>query len=234
MNDNSPFERLNDYLDGELSPEEAAAFEAELDSDPALRAEAQAMRALIADAARLPKGIAPQRDLWAAIDAQLVARAPRNRTYVRFAQGLLAVAAAAAIFVAGFWFARNTDSTITPVPAPQQVAGNDPTKTTEEPNAAPPVQFAGYAEITAEYASARTSLRAALEEARPNLAPETILVIDDSLAVIDRAISDIQTALDKDPGNRSLMQSLVAVYNQEVGLLRQVTVLAEGPRESEA
>ncbi|MDZ4860108.1 MAG: hypothetical protein SGI88_14110 [Candidatus Hydrogenedentes bacterium] len=237
---NEQFERLNDYLDGVLSGEEALEIEAELERDPALRAEAQALRALIDEAARLPKGVAPRRDLWTGIDARLTGRAPANPrlTIARIRQGLLAVAAAALIFAAGVWYARTTDSESGQNPGGQVANVQQPgpviaiSQTAVNSNAQAPVQFAGYQEIAAEYAGVRTTLREALNQARPNLAPETVLVIDDSLSVIDQAIRDIEVALDNDPGNRALMQSLVAVYDQEVGLLRQATRLADSPGEN--
>lgn len=219
-------EKLNDYLDGVLSAEEVRAVEAELERDPAFRAEEQALRAMLAEAARLPKGVAPRRDLWPDIESRLSERAPASRSrsvYARVYRGLVAMAAAVLIFAAGMWYARNG--------APVVYAPGDPNNATQHP---PQVELASYKQIAQEYAGVRASLREALDKARPNLAPETVKVVDDSLATIDRAIGEIETALANDPGNPTLIRSLVAVYDQEVGLLRQVATIADGPGESNA
>lgn len=229
MNANERNEKLNDYLDGVLSAEEVRAVEAELERDPAFRAEEQALRAMLAEAARLPKGVAPKRDLWPDIEARLSERAPASRSrsvYTTVYRGLVAMAAAVLIFVAGMWYARNGMPEVH-APGVAENSANDLQPPTQ-------VELAGYQEIAREYAGVRASLREALDKARPNLAPETVKVVDDSLATIDRAIDEIETALANDPGNPTLIRSLVAVYDQEVGLLRQMSTIADGPGEKNA
>ena len=222
-------EHLNDYIDGVLSADEAREVETELERDPALRAEVQALRALLTEAARLPKGVAPRRDLWADIESRLGERTPAlhvasRNAYATLYRASLAAAAAVVIFVAGMWYARNGQPVVYAPPVATITTGEN----------APKVELASYKQIEQEYAGVRASLRTALDKARPDLAPETVKVVEDSLTTIDDAIREIETALASDPGNHGLIRSLVAVYDQEVGLLRQVAKIAERPGENNA
>ncbi|MCC6488143.1 MAG: hypothetical protein IT364_11650 [Candidatus Hydrogenedentes bacterium] len=198
--------RLNDYIDGLLSPEAAREVEVELARDPEYRAEEQALRELLAEAARLPKEIAPERDLWSGIALQLgeqeSPRAERPKSaFSRFRYAVLA-ASLAAMFLAGIYFAR--------MPYPGEHNGN---------------AVADLIALDAEYAQARTVLTQALDESRDRLSPETVAVVDENLAIIAEAVGEIRGALEKDPGNLQLIRSLVAAYDQEVDLLKRATQL---------
>ena len=260
MNENERYEKLNDYVDGVLSDAEARAIEAELERDPAFREEERALRALVGEAHRLPKGVAPRCDMWQCIESQLCERVcPRTesakKTFQFIYRASLAAAAAVVIFAAGMWYARTGIETpaqtqhvaavIPPVETQSKAATaveetpdastnqqQDPNESVDEPDAG--IEFASYRDIKFEYAAVREALREKLEQARPNLAPETVKVVDDSLVTIDTAIKEIETALANDPGNHGLIRSLVAVYDQEVGLLEQVSRVADLPAENNA
>jgi anti-sigma factor RsiW len=62
---------LQDYVDGFLAPEEAAAVERRLAADPEARETVAFLRALKAQAAELPAAIEPSRDLWPGIAAAM-------------------------------------------------------------------------------------------------------------------------------------------------------------------
>ena len=62
------FQRLSEYLDGELAEAEASALRAELEADPELAALLAELRA-VKDAAGALAERAPDRDLWPAIAA---------------------------------------------------------------------------------------------------------------------------------------------------------------------
>lgn len=93
-------ERLHRYFDGELSPEEASAFEEQMTDDDRLKlaalAEVRGLTAMTLDAE------AADVDLWPGIERQLAAAA-RRRTRRGFARRLsyggAALAAAAVLFV---------------------------------------------------------------------------------------------------------------------------------------
>lgn len=206
MNIDDRERRLNDYIDGLLSPEAAREVEAELARDPEFRAEEQALRALLAEAAHLPKEIAPERDLWAGIAFQLgEQRDPRperpRSVFSRYRYAVLA-ASLAAVFLAGIYFAR--------MPYPGELNGS---------------AGANLVALDAEYARARTVLTQALDESRDRLSPETVAVVDENLAIIADAVGEILGALEKDPGNPQLIRSLVAAYDKEVDLLKRAAQL---------
>lgn len=229
MNEREREERINDYVDGLLPPAVRTAFEKELEQDPALRADVEGLRSLISNASGLPREIAPPRDLWEYIAPRLRPRASqppatRRRAWSNSAKGLAYAAAAALIFAAGMWYAGTDRSGSTPAAVPPiALPANDGLNGTP----ANGVELAAFKQVESEYAEVRTALHDMFDQVRPNLAPETVQVIDDSLKTIDNAIREIELALQKDPGDPRLIRSLVAVYDQEVGLLRNVTRITE-------
>ena len=93
-------ERLHRYFDGELSPEEAAAFEEQMTDDDRLKlaalAEVRGLTAMALDAE------AANVDLWPAIEKQIAASARRRPWHAfarRLSYGGAALAAAAVLFV---------------------------------------------------------------------------------------------------------------------------------------
>jgi anti-sigma-K factor RskA len=203
--------RLNDYLDGLLPPEEALAVEAELARDPEYRALGHSLRTVMAEAAALPKAIVPERDLWAEIDVRLnapVTGGGRMGTSTRFRYAVLA-ASFAAVFLAGIFFAQYQQKGTPSDPIARGVNG----------------EASEIVLVEAEYSQARDLLMHALDDSRDRLSPETLAVVDENLAIIGNAIAEIKSALEEDPGNRQLMRSLVAAYDQEVDLLQQATQL---------
>jgi hypothetical protein len=63
-------------------------------------------------------------------------------------------------------------------------------------------------------------LEAALEQGRHVLDPETIRVLEESLAIIDKAIHDARGALDQDPGSPVVRRILAENLRLKVSLLR--------------
>lgn len=64
-------QKLHAYIDAELSAGEAEAFAAHLAQCPSCQAKVESLRTLRREAARLEKEIAPRRDLWSAIAAEI-------------------------------------------------------------------------------------------------------------------------------------------------------------------
>jgi hypothetical protein len=75
MTHEQAIERLDDYASGELPDIERRLMERHLDECGECRAEAEAIRALLAEVAALPTGIAPPADLWQGIAPRLEPRA---------------------------------------------------------------------------------------------------------------------------------------------------------------
>lgn len=204
--------RLNDYLDGVLTPDEVSAVEAELAHDPTYRALEASLRRVLDEAAALPKTVVPERDLWAGIEARLEGRSTRRSDFAaRYRYPLLA-ASFAAVFFAGVFFAQYQQDVNPPDLATSLTSNDDSSE---------------LALVEAEYGEARALLVQALDNSRDRLSPETLAVVDENLAVIANAIAEIRQALEQEPGNRQLMHSLVAAYDREVDLLQQATQLPE-------
>lgn len=75
MTHEQAIERLDDFVSGELPDIETRLVERHLEGCDECRAEAEAIRALLAEVATLPAGIAPPADLWQAIAPRLEPRA---------------------------------------------------------------------------------------------------------------------------------------------------------------
>lgn len=214
MNDEQREARLNDYIDGLLDPDAVRAVEEELAHDPEYRLQEQALRAVLGEARQLPKGVAPERDLWPGIEARLSScpeTLPGRRAGVSAgAKYFLLAASLAAVFLAGMLVARMYQFDL----------GGPGGKVAVGSASSPELEA-----VEAEYAEARSVLVQALNDSRDQLSPETVAVVDENMAIIANAIEDIKGALQKDPGNPELIRSLVATYDQQVDLLQQVTQL---------
>lgn len=207
-------ERLHDYLDGLLSDDDARAVEEELERDTELRAECEALRALLDEAAHLPKSIAPSRDLWVGIERR-IADQPRKRSRVVVGAWLATAAAVLlTVMVAGDAWKR-----------PRQDTGPPVIVTIGPPPA--PVDQGDFRFAVNEYRQARETLAAAFLERRDTLSSETVSVVESNLAIIAEAIAEIETALQSAPDNGTLQELLVAAYRKEVDLLQETTELIE-------
>lgn len=65
-----------------------------------------------------------------------------------------------------------------------------------------------------------------MESGEPELAPETIAKVKESLAVIDAAILEARDALASDPANRQLIEMLDSTYEKKLDLLQRTTAMA--------
>jgi hypothetical protein len=79
----------------------------------------------------------------------------------------------------------------------------------------------------ASYDTAVAELMTIVETARPFLAPETLLALDQSIAEIDAAIDEIVIALEGDPASELLHSMLVNQQRSKLRVLSQVARLTE-------
>ena len=209
---------LDDYADGDLPEAEFQEVELHLASCAACRQEERLLRALLAEAAALPRELPPGRDLWPDLAARLrgtdgargVVR-PAVPRWVRPA----ALAAAAAIVIAlagGLWTRGPRPATpVTPMgtllPA---AAGTAP---------------APLLEAEREYARATAALMAALDQQKDVLSPETRATLDANLKSIDDALAEVRTALQKDPANAQLTHLLTSTHQKKLDALERVVRL---------
>lgn len=248
MHDDRWNERLSDYLDGGLDAGDRAACERHL-------AGCAECRALVADlervrsAARALPAAPPERDLWpgiaariagtvpgaapeaAAPDATRVAAPDRGRVMKleshprwwqrRFTFALPQVAAAAVILLAvaggGTWLLLRSqparlvaDGGGAPAPAPAAPAiGPD----------------AVLASVDPRYDTTIAELQRVLATGRARLDTSTVRILEQNLALIDRAVADARRAVEQDPSNAYLRSHLASTMRRKVELLRRATVI---------
>jgi len=199
-------ERLSEYLDGELSAEECRACERHLEACPACAAVLTDLRNVVARAQRL-EDRPPVRDLWAEVADRVRAPAqvPRRRRIAFSVPQLLAASLALIVVSAGTaWLTMSLGRDATPSGAVTLEA--------EQPVAV----FAALPGFDAAVAD----LERVLEERRNQLDPATVRVLDENLAVIDKAIGEAYAALVRDPASQYLSEHLADTMWQKVRLLR--------------
>jgi anti-sigma factor RsiW len=220
-------DRLSAYIDGELATRERDELEAHLAGCGDCRAIVADLRAVVAQAASLPAR-EPAADLWPAIrdriggDVRVIpltqARpASRDR---RLAVSIPQLAAAAAIvaFLSGgaVWLALRAG------PTEQAFAVDADLTMSGEPAAA--VSFAG----TREFDAAIAQLESQLDEARAQLDPSTVAIVEHNLDVIDAAIAEARRALADDPANPYLNRHLDNTLMTKIEVLRRATGIGRG------
>lgn len=205
-------DRLSEYLDGELGGEEAERLESRLAAEPDLRSLLEELRAVKRMAAERPDFEAPP-TLWDGIRNRIEPARLRDvgsgraawRRRLMFTLPQLA-AAAGVVLLLGISIGRMSD------PA-REPAGGDLLTAVSEDAARP-----GYASFVAD-------LEGRLGAGRDVLDPETVRVIEESLAKIDSAIVQARTALEADPDNVYLNQHLASARSKKLRLLEDATTL---------
>lgn len=193
--------QLDTWVDEALAPAEQAAVTAHLAACDRCRAEADALRALLAETRALPRAVAPGRDLWGGIASRLEAPGsrppaptePLRRARLLLNRPLLLAAAVGGILlgaaIASLWYRQGARWE--------------------------------FAVEQARYTEASAALALALAADPTTLAPETRAVVERTLSILDQAIAEAEAALATDPRNVALEQMLLARYEQRLGLLRR-------------
>lgn len=211
-------ERLSEYLDDELGPTERSAVEAHLQTCRDCSAVLDDLR-LVVDRARRTEELLPQRDLWPAIAMRIGATPARaNPPRRRWSFSLPQLAAAAVVLMTlsggGVWLIQSSGSLQPP----------GATATSGRPDANPTFINAGHTAMQS-YTAAVADLERVLDSGREQLDSNTVRVIEQNLAVIDRAIAEAQRALLADPANLYLNTHLAETMGRKLDLLRQAATL---------
>jgi hypothetical protein len=173
----------------------------------------------------LPQDIAPPRDLWPGIAAQIAPSADAVKASdvapARPAAGRivrlrwLAAAAAVACLAVGMWVDR---SLLRP---PGTVEGGAPTVSTDGTAGAPASLDVSYVP-DARYQRQRAALLGSLQAQLNTLPAATRTKVLASLATIGKAKQDLESALGKNPGDALLQELLVNTYQDEMRVLIDV------------
>lgn len=223
---------LDSYADGELPETERLAVEEHLGRCDACLAELEALRSLRDAARSLPRELAPPRDLWAGIAARIESEGGRDEHRVvplDLARGRRRISRAWVIRIAAAVTLVVVSSGVTAL-----LLGRGATQPVVVVTRPAPVQatattaLAAFTPTELEYHGALEVLGAELEARRGELAPETVAAVEESLAIIDLAIDEARSALERDPSNTELPFHLSGVYRAKVELLRQAVQLPQG------
>ena len=168
---------------------------------------------LMAAAAQLSTEIAPERDLWPEIEARIEVPARRSRWTPYLAQ------AAAIVLLIG------ASSSVTYM------------MTKSGPNVSPGttalgldsdfVSFGGNYELGQGFQNARNNLAAQMDLELDRLSPDVRAEVEENLAVIRNAITEINSALEEEPDNVLLQELLLKTYREELTVMRKVGGLTQ-------
>jgi hypothetical protein len=212
-------DRLSEYLDGELAGPERAALEAHVERCAACADTLAGLRRVVVRARSL-EDRPPAADLWSGIAERigaptLITGAPRGRRFTFSLPQLLAAGIALAVLSAsGAWMLYPTLQTVAIQPAPPISA---PGSLTVSPAGAP--------SAAESYDAAVRDLEQVLVQGRGRLDTATVRVLEQNLALIDRAIAEARRAVAADSANLYLNTHLAETMRRKVDLLRQAAAL---------
>jgi hypothetical protein len=171
----------------------------------------------------LPQDIAPTRDLWPQIAAQIAPSAhPAQLAVTKMTPAAartarlrwLAAAAALACLAIGIWIDRSL------LPLRTTNEGAALSVSTATPSAPASLDVAYVSDP--RYQRQRAALLKTLQAQLNTLPPVTRTKVLASLATIGKAKKDLEDALGKDPGNALLQELLVNTYQDEMRVLTDV------------
>jgi anti-sigma factor RsiW len=230
-------ELLDDFVGGDLPPREERDVRRHLMQCESCRAEEQALRALLDEAAALPDEIVPERDLWKDIAPRLQSRgslveeSPENLTEVRVigprpARPLpwwMAAAAAVALVVttsfATLQFSGRGET------EPTTIASQQARQPQGAVRGGTPTALAAFRPAEQDYEKAISELEAVLQTQRGRMAPQTAATLEANLRIIDQAIAESRAALAADPNSAELTHMLSDAYDTKLDVLRQAVSL---------
>lgn len=204
---------LNDYVDGVLADADAQRVAAHIAECEACAQEIAQISSLRANLSALPHEIAPARDLragmWEKIDASVVTPIPAYTHTPIHAYTPRRLAAAAVLLIAA-------SSAITVM-----ILHRDQPAQFAEPRSTGSRTLVSARSVELRYNGEVEELQAVLAKSRGRLAPETVRILTDNLAIIDKAIGEAKAALAADPNSDMLIDLLRSAYERKVDLLRQ-------------
>lgn len=210
-----PEDQLSAYLDGALTPAESASLEAHFSACEPCRSLLLELRRVLARAEAL-EDRAPREDLWPGVAAAIGA-APRGARRIAFSLPELLAAGIAVMLVSGgavaLWLRTPTSTPGTVA----QLRAADP---------ATPVALPVGAGGGRGYDAAILELERQLVRGRGRLDSVTIRVVEQRLAIIDRAIVEAERALATDSSDTYLHGHLARTRQQKLELLRHAAALS--------
>lgn len=169
---------------------------------------------------RLPPAIKPRRDLWPGISQGLDQPASTRRARIEISWSY-AVAAAVGCLALGALLSYSImqQDTMAIVPTDSSAtASNRPT--------VQQASFGSYAALGPEYERARAALVIDLAERLDRLPPVARLTVENNLAEVQKALTEINAALELSPDDPLLRELLMNTYQDELSLLAHLNQTA--------
>jgi hypothetical protein len=210
-------DRLSEYLDGELKGSERAFLEAHIERCEDCQDALAGLRRVVVRARSL-EDRPPAADLWAGVAQRIgaptrTAVLPTRRRFTFSLPQLLAAGIALSVLSAsGAWMLFPALQRVAVQPVPSAPAGLSVT----------PV---GAPSAAQSYDAAVHDLEQVLAEGRGRLDTTTVRVLEQNLALIDRAITEARRAVAADSANVYLNTHLAETMRRKVDLLRQAAAL---------
>lgn len=235
-------DRLSEYLDGELPPDDRAAIEAHLAGCRDCTETLAELRAVVERAGTLlPR--APETDLWPGVAKRIEAPSSvvpflkRTGRRVSFTVPQLVAAGLALMVVSGggVWVINHggavtssqgvaTQAAAAPAGGAQaggaQASGAQASGAQAPDTNAVPASFAD-----PRYDEAIADLQQTLQDGRGQLDPQTVRIVEANLDAIDKAIEQCRDALAKDPANLYLHNHLAEARQRKLELLRRAAAM---------
>ena len=219
---------LSDYLDGEVAPRDAEELKAHLEECVGCTSLLRELEEVRARARALPDRF-PTRDLWPGIqkaiekegagDPQIIELHPRaGRGLERRGLTLTYFQAAAAGVVLAL-FAGSLGAALFSGPRLQAPVATVQTTPSAEMMTLVSSASPGLGDAAMEVAR----LEGLLVQHRDQLDPATARILENNLAVIDRAIRESVAALQSDPGNAYLEEHLARSVETKASYLKEAT-----------
>lgn len=204
-------EEFSEYLDGELPPERAGRLERHVAECGECAALLEELRRVVLRAQALDDR-PPRHDLWPGVAAAI--RTPAHGLR-RVSLPLPMLIAAGVLLMLGSVSATLLWQRERAAPGPIAAAPESPV-------------FVSQAALPSElgYAGAVRGLELELERNRDRLDTLTVRILEEKLALIDRAIGEAERALAGDPADGYLAGHLTRTRLRKIDLLRRAAVLA--------
>ena len=207
---------VNDKADDALNEAERHEVDMHLAACADCRARVDAIRALRAQLASLPRDIAPPAHVLMDVRARTLDPALFASGGTVPWHGRPRMLAAAAVLLVALSSAA-TALLLRDTPDPD---GTSAVRTTAPATATSMVALQA---MERSYEDAIADLQRTLDDQQSGLAPETMRVLEANLDIIDKALAESRAALHADPGNDALTEMLRSGYERKLDVLRSVS-----------
>jgi anti-sigma factor RsiW len=229
-------DRLNDYAGGYLSGREKQEVDEHLLVCIACRDEVREIRTLLDEISTLPRSIDPPGEVWEGasrgIRARLAAAGPSGSpvpTGKLAGWSFTQLAVAAAVLIVGA-----AALAVALLQMEGAGTGGQTPRVAEAPAGSTAVAPAAYTAVPdlaateSDFNRASEDLLAALEAQQDRIPPETLVVIEESLAAINQAIADTRAAMESEPDNARLGRVMRAMYLTKMRVLQGAVMTPAG------